>query len=343
MKQLGYQPYLDFIDRAPDFVDQSTREAGVLMEGAAQHLGINLFDMSEQDTVDLFDEINNMVYGAIHAGRTEILELVRPAFYDFDAYSAELTQIHEQFKQERGGAQARESRKGFSVDRELDREIRQIVKEAREGGRSEEAVQADIRELVQESYQRMAEQYGTIPAGERPAREARVPRRTAEDRVVSQTVRTVLEAGATPEAAIPNIEELTARGVFSYTRYTDKQAMEDAEGVTRDIIGQTGINKLERETHIFQVEGGTVTLSTAQIMSLYELMKREQAQERIFIGGIRPETILGQRGIRESRKSAPVRVTAEDLSVYISDLKDRTTQSSLQKIFSVYCVSFSIQ
>ena len=254
-----------------------------------------------------------------------------------------LTQIHEQFKQERGGTQARESRKGFSVDRELDQEIRQIVKEAREGGRSEEAVQADIRALVQESYQRMAEQYGTIPAGERPAREARVPRRTAEDRVVSQTVRTVLEAGATPEAAIPNIEELAARGVFSYTRYTDKQAMEDAEGVTRDIIGQTGINKLERETHIFQVEGGTVTLSTAQIMSLYELMKREQAQERIFIGGIRPETILGQRGIRESRKSAPVRVTAEDLSVYISDLKDRTTQSSLQKIFSVYCVSFSIQ
>ena len=27
---------------------------------------------------------------------------------------------------------------------------------------------------------------------------------------------------------IPNIEELTARGVFSYTQYTDKQAMKDA-------------------------------------------------------------------------------------------------------------------
>ena len=48
---------------------------------------------------------------------------------------------------EEGGI-TRESRKGFSVDRELDREIRQIVKEAREGGRSEEAVQADVRALV---------------------------------------------------------------------------------------------------------------------------------------------------------------------------------------------------
>lgn len=234
MKQLGYQPYLDFIDQAPDFVDQSTREAGVLMEGAAQHLGIDLFDMSEQDTVNLFDEINNIVYGAIHAGRTEILELVRPAFFDFDTYAAELSEIHEQFKRERRGTKTHESRKGFSVDRELDREIRQIVKEAREGGKSEEAVQADIRALVQESYRRMAEQYGTIPTGERPTREVRIPRKTAEDKKVSQTVRTILEAGATPETAIPNIEELMARGVFSYTQYTDKQAMKDAEGTIRD-------------------------------------------------------------------------------------------------------------
>lgn len=234
MKQLGYQPYLDFIDQAPDFVDQSTREAGVLMEGAAQHLGIDLFDMSEQDTVNLFDEINNIVYGAIHAGRTEILELVRPAFFDFDTYAAELSEIHEQFKRERRGTKTHESRKGFSVDRELDREIRQIVKEAREGGKSEDVIQADIRALVQESYQRMAEQYGTIPTGERPVREVRVPRKTAEDKKVSQTVRTILEAGATPETAIPNIEELTARGAFSYTQYTDKQAMKDAEGTIRD-------------------------------------------------------------------------------------------------------------
>lgn len=34
------------------------------------------------------------------------------------------------------------------------------LKEAREGGKSEEAVQADIWELVRESYQRMLEQYG---------------------------------------------------------------------------------------------------------------------------------------------------------------------------------------
>ena len=54
------------------------------------------------------------------------------SFFDFDAYSAELTQIHEQLKQERGDNQARVSHKGFSVDRELDQEI-----EGGSGGREE--------------------------------------------------------------------------------------------------------------------------------------------------------------------------------------------------------------
>lgn len=234
MKQLQYPPYMDYLEQMPELIDRTTLEGKKLMEGAAKHLNVDLFDCTDSDMLDVYDEICNMVYGAIHAGRTEILELVRPAFFDFDTYAAELSEIHEQFKRERRDTQTHKSRKGFSVDRELDREIRQIVKEAREGGKSEEAVQADIRVLVQESYQRMAEQYGTIPTGERAAREVRAPRKTSEDKKVSQTVRTILEAGATPETAIPNIEELTARGVFSYTQYTDKQAIKDAEGTIRD-------------------------------------------------------------------------------------------------------------
>lgn len=104
------------------------------------------------------------------------------------------------------------------------------------------------------------------------------------------------------------------------------QIMHDAEQTTRDIIGKTDINKLERETHTFQVDGGTVTLSTAQIMSLYELMKREQAQEHIFTGGIRPETIPGQRGLRESRRSAPAHVTAENLAEMVGMLTDEQVE-----------------
>lgn len=121
----------------------------------------------------------------------------------------------------------------------------------------------------------------------------------------------------------------TGDSIFQMLRSAqDRQIeiMRDAETATRDIVGKTDINKLERETHTFQVEGGTVTLSTAQIMSLYELMKRQQAQEHIFTGGIRPETIPGQRGIRESRRSAPVRVTAENLAEIVGTLTDEQVE-----------------
>ena len=77
-------------------------------------------------------------------------------------------------------------------------------------------------------------QYGAIPRGERPYRQVQVPKRTSERQKVSQTVRTILEAGATPEEAVPTIEDLTARGVFSYDPYSDKQAKADAEAVIRN-------------------------------------------------------------------------------------------------------------
>lgn len=121
----------------------------------------------------------------------------------------------------------------------------------------------------------------------------------------------------------------TGDSIFQMLRSAqDRQIeiMREAETATRDIVGKTDINKLERETHTFEVEGGTVTLSTAQIMSLYELMKRQQAQEHIFTGGIRPETIPGQRGIRESRRSAPVRVTTENLAEIVGTLTDEQVE-----------------
>lgn len=159
----------------------------------------------------------------------------------------------------------RYSLKGTSIDWELAREISRITNEGRENGRSEEDIQAEVRSVVQASYQKMLERYGAISKGERPAREVQVPKRTAEERWVSQTVRTILEAGATPEEAIPNIEELTARGVFSYEKYTDRQAIADAEA---DITDKS--YKTARDRWIKKVEKGKVSKRlTAEGWAIY--------------------------------------------------------------------------
>ena len=82
----------------------------------------------------------------------------------------------------------------------------------------------------------LMDKYGTIYPGENPHRKARVPRKTSGKEFVSQTIRTVIEAKATPDADVPTLEELAADGEFSYERYTDQQAMDDA----RDTITHLG-------------------------------------------------------------------------------------------------------
>nr|DAG59335.1 MAG TPA: nuclease [Caudoviricetes sp.] len=72
-------------------------------------------------------------------------------------------------------------------------------------------------------------EYGTIPKGEKPSREILLPRKTAADKKVSQTVRTILEAGATPEGMVPTVEDMVVKGDFSYDAYSDKKAISDAE------------------------------------------------------------------------------------------------------------------
>ena len=80
-----------------------------------------------------------------------------------------------------------------------------------------------------EEYGKLVERYGAIPKGEKPSRNIQVPKQTDDDKKVSQTVRTILEAKATPEEAVPTIEKMVEDGVFSYDVYTDKQAISDAE------------------------------------------------------------------------------------------------------------------
>lgn len=71
--------------------------------------------------------------------------------------------------------------------------------------------------------------YGAIPTGEKPARDILLPNQTADDKYVSRTVRTILEAKATPDEMVPTVEKLVASGDLSFDSYTDEQAMADAD------------------------------------------------------------------------------------------------------------------
>lgn len=70
--------------------------------------------------------------------------------------------------------------------------------------------------------------------------------------------------------------------------------------------------------HTFKVKGGTVSLNTAQIMSLYELSKRDQARGHILGGGIRPSDTV--KGTQVDKAFRPVTLTAQDLAEIVGTL-----------------------
>lgn len=84
-----------------------------------------------------------------------------------------------------------------------------------------------------------------------------------------------------------------------------------------------GINprKLENGTRTFTFDGTEITLSRAEIMSLYELMKRPEAMEHILIGGTRAEGRAGALGRRT--KAEPARLSPEQIGEITNTLTEQ--------------------
>lgn len=89
------------------------------------------------------------------------------------------------------------------------------------------------------------------------------------------------------------------------------------------------------EKHTFKVKGGTVSLTTAQIMSLYELSKRDQARGHILGGGIRPSDTV--KKMRIDKTFRPVTLTAQDLKEIVGTLtpEQRAVADGIADFFKV--------
>ncbi len=93
----------------------------------------------------------------------------------------------------------------------------------------------------------------------------------------------------------------------------------------KEIQEWTG-NKAKRQT--FQVSGGEISLTPAQVMSLYELNKRPQAREHLYnqLRGIRTQgverevTVKGKKLFKVVEANVPVAVTPSDVKAITDTL-----------------------
>lgn len=103
MRQLEFKPYLDFVERTPDMLDMNSKQFITLMNDIFEHTGANPMELSNEEFVRFYDELNATVYGFYKSGIIDNhaeydYEWLPDAFYDFNAYISELTEIHNQFK-----------------------------------------------------------------------------------------------------------------------------------------------------------------------------------------------------------------------------------------------------
>ena len=68
------------------------------------------------------------------------------------------------------------------------------------------------------------DKYGAIPKGEKPARDIDVPRKISKKDVVSQTARTLLEAGITPDEMVSEFEKAIVNGDMTHEVIHNKKA-----------------------------------------------------------------------------------------------------------------------
>lgn len=110
--------------------------------------------------------------------------------------------------------------------------------------------------------------------------------------------------------------------------------LDGAQKKTEELLkaNQAKVKQWEKETQTFQLHSGEkLTLTTAQMMSLYELMKRPQAREHILLGGIRPED--QNRGLRDTTPAEPVKLNFGDcvqISLKLTEAQ-RDTADALQQ------------
>ena len=115
----------------------------------------------------------------------------------------------------------------------------------------------------------------------------------------------------------------------------EQQVMvENVRKQVQEIVDAKTVKKLEKEVHTFTTErGDKLTLNTAQVMEVYLLMKREQAQAHLMQGGIvQPE--IESKKIK--RGTDAILLTANDLSAITDklDSKQKEIANKLQALTS---------
>ena len=140
----------------------------------------------------------------------------------------------------------------------------------------------------------------------------------------------------TPQAFFHRLGE-AGENIFRMLRGAQDEyitLLDGAQKKTGELLeaNEAKVKAWEKEKQSFTLESGEkLTLTTAQMMSLYELMKRPQAREHILLGGIRPEN--APQGLRDTTPAKPIHLSFGDcvqISLKLTEAQKKTADALQQ-------------
>lgn len=114
-------------------------------------------------------------------------------------------------------------------------------------------------------YTNLVNQYGAIEPGENPARVVDAPKKISDNEEVSQAVRTVMEAKATPDSMIADIQQFILEGKANKIPVTNKELSSNAENA----IKKDGFDTVLRDWISKAASGDVSAQSMATGATLY--------------------------------------------------------------------------
>lgn len=109
------------------------------------------------------------------------------------------------------------------------------------------------------------------------------------------------------------------------------------------VVGKTDVSKWtgdKAEVETFHTAEGDIRLTAAQVMSLYELAKRPQAEAHILVGGIKADVI--RMGRKEVRQARAVHVSRRELQEITGSLNEEQRQiaDAMQEYMGTQCAKW---
>lgn len=125
-----------------------------------------------------------------------------------------------------------------------------------------------------DQYSHAQLEYGTIPEGENPARTVDVPKQMDDGSYVGRGTRTIMEAGATSELLLPQLEQGVVQGMFSHKVQKNKDILSKASGWVAQVGGgnlNTAFSQWYRDTG---KQGALTNDQFARGMVIYDQLNR---------------------------------------------------------------------